>query len=286
MDAGPEQTDPTARVIRLRYAGHCRECGEGLERGQRAWWESNTKTVVCTRCRSEEPQAREDDPAPSLDLDRGIAGGSARQEYERRHRKREEGLERKWGKLAGVVKFLSDDPRSTTVWGQGSVGERILADYLSKTLGDRAVALHDRRVPGSRGNIDHIVVAATGVWVIDTKRWSGKVERRDVGGWFKVDQRLYVGGRERPKAVEGMAWQIDAVTKVLNSEGLDTPLRAALCFVEAEWGLFAKPFELKGVRVSGPKSLAVAISEEGPLEPGDVMDVARALANALPSKAS
>ena len=200
--------------------------------------------------------------------------------------KREQELERKWGRLAGVAKFLSDDPRSTTVWAQGSVGERILADHLSKTLGDRAVALHDRKVPGTRGNIDHIVVAPTGVWVIDTKRWSGRVERRDVGGWFKIDQRLYVRGRDRSKAIEGMAWQIEAVAGVLKVAGLELPLRAALCFVEAEWGFFAKPFELKGVRVSGPKSLAAAISDGSSLKPDEVLEVARILATALPSKAS
>ena len=144
-------------------------------------------------------------------------------EYERRHRKREAELERRWGRLAGVAKFLSEDPRSTKVWAQGSVGERILAEHLNKTLGDRAVALHDRKVPGSRRNIDHIVVAASGVWVIDTKRWGGKVERRDVGGWFKTDQRLYVGGRDRSKAVEGMAWQVESVAAALNGGGLDSP---------------------------------------------------------------
>lgn len=33
--------------------------------------------------------------------------------------------------------------------------------------------VHDRRIPGSRANIDHIAVAATGVWVIDTKNATG-----------------------------------------------------------------------------------------------------------------
>lgn len=214
----------------------------------------------------------------------GIAGGSAQETFERRHQKREAQIERRWGRLAGVVKFLSDDPHSTTAWAQGSAGERILAEHLSTALGDRAVLLHDRRVPGSGANIDHIAVAASGVWVIDTKRWSGLVELRDVGGWFKVDRRLYVGGRDRTKAVEGMAWQIEAVGRALADAAVEPSLHAALCFVDAEWRWFAKPFHLDGVRISGPKSLGVAIAEDGPLGPHEVLEVARSLASALPSK--
>jgi hypothetical protein len=40
------------------------------------------------------------------------------------------------------------------------------------------VVLHDRRIPGRRSNIDHLVIARSGVWVVDTKRYRGKVERR------------------------------------------------------------------------------------------------------------
>jgi hypothetical protein len=183
------------------------------------------------------------------------------------------------------VKFLSDDPQSITAWAKGSEGERVLADHLSRALGDRAVLLHDRRVPGTRGNIDHIAVAASGVWVIDTKNYKGLVELRDVGGWFRTDQRLYVGGRDRSKIVQGLGWQLRAVHSALPAEvGDPVPIHAALCFVKAEWKWFAKPFTFEGVRVSGPKSLALAIAEPGSLSTEDVVRVATELASALSSK--
>ncbi len=242
---------------------------------------------MCTQCGAAGPstctEADAEAEPPALDV--GVAGGSAQQKYEKLHQRRECELEARWGRLAGVAKFLSDDPRSITVWAQGSKGERILAEHMRQALGDRAVLLHDRRVPGDRRNIDHLVVAASGVWVIDTKRWSGLVELRDVGGWFHVDRRLYVKGRDRTEAVDAMAWQVEAVQAALAGIAIGVPLHGALCFVEAEWKWFAKPFELKGVRVSGPKSLAVAISEAGPLGLDGVMEVARTLAAALPSKA-
>jgi hypothetical protein len=200
------------------------------------------------------------------------------------HKRREEQIEKRWGRLAGVVKFLSDDPQSIRAWAQGSKGERILADHMTRALGDRAVILHDRRVKGGRRNIDHLVVASSGVWVIDTKNYKGLVELRDVGGWFRIDQRLYVNGRDRTDAVSGMGWQLEAVTTALATMEEQIPVRGALCFVDAEWRLFSEPFSLNGVRVSGPRSLATAIAEPGPLDVGDITRVVHRLAEALPSK--
>ncbi len=153
-------------------------------------------------------------------------------------------------------------------------------------MGDRAVLLHDRRVPGTRGNIDHLAVAPSGVWVIDTKHYTGKVEHRDVGGWFRTDMRLYVGGRDRTNLVEGMGWQIGAVRRTLATmpppADLVVPLHPALCFVDSEWPLFAKPFAHDGVRISGPRSLADAVAAAGPLSLEDVTRVATHLAHELP----
>ena len=40
----------------------------------------------------------------------------------------------------------------------------------------RSIAvLHDRRIPGSKANIDHIAITAAGIWVIDAKRYKGDV---------------------------------------------------------------------------------------------------------------
>ena len=61
--------------------------------------------------------------------------------------------------------------------------------------------------------------------------------------------------------------------------GLHPP---ALCFIEAEWKLFAKPFQQNGVWVTWAKKLAEMIAEPGPLTPDDVTHVADRLATALP----
>lgn len=85
-----------------------------IERGASALWDSSTKTVVCSGCGRAEPPTVTDTEAPAPDV--GVAGGSAQQKYERLHQRREHELDRRWGRLAGAAKFLSDDPRSTTAW--------------------------------------------------------------------------------------------------------------------------------------------------------------------------
>ena len=84
---------------------------------------------------------------------------------------------------------------STDVADTRSMSTKLHALHLQ--LHQRAVVLDDRKVPGTKVHIDHIVVAPSGVWVIDAKESDGRVERRDIGGWFKVDERLYVAGKDR-----------------------------------------------------------------------------------------
>ena len=179
-----------------------------------------------------------------------------------------------------MVKFLSDDPQSITSWKKGSEGEHQLAAALERRIGDRVVLLNDRRVPRTRANIDHLVIASSGVWVIDAKNYKGTVEQRDKGRWLKTDMRLYVGGRDRTTKAEGLGWQIETVRTAL--DGADVPITGVLCFTDAEFRFFAKPFKQSGVWVTWAKRLVEMIAEPGPLTPEDVSRIGDGLASALP----
>jgi hypothetical protein len=262
-----------------------------LSAGTKAWWSADSGSGICGGCHGDHPGGtdRSDPVEVAAGIvsppDRGVAaagvaGGSARQEYQRLHDRREERIDQKWGRLAGVVKFVSDDPQSTTAWAKGADGERRLAAHLVRALGDRAVLLNDRKVGGTRGNIDHLAIASSGVWVIDAKNYAGMVEHRHIGGWLRSDLRIYVGGRDRTTIADGMGWQLDAVRTAL--AGAAVPVHGAVCFIEAEWKLFAKPFQHDGVWVTWAMKLAEMIDEPGPLTPAVVTDIADRLASALP----
>jgi hypothetical protein len=57
-----------------------------------------------------------------------------------------------------------------------------------------------------------------------------------------------------------------------------------LCFTYAEWGWFAKPFDVKDVFVSGPNALAKKMEEVQRLSSDRVLEVAQSLAKAFPAK--
>ncbi len=59
-------------------------------------------------------------------------------------------------------------------------------------------------------------------------------------------------------------------------------VKAALCFVDAEWSLFAKPLTLDGVWVGWAKALGERLLAEGPLEGPHLITLARRVATALP----
>jgi hypothetical protein len=165
----------------------------------------------------------------------GTAGGSARAEYERRSRR-----------------SVGRAPQSTRAWAKGADGEQRVGASLETLTAGGAPVLHDRQIPGSRANIDHLVVAPSGVWVVDAKRYTGRVERRDRG------RRLFVNGCDRSKLVTAMSKQVEAVERALAGQAI--PIHPVLCFTGSEWPLLARPFTIGNVLVTWPTALVRTIS--------------------------
>jgi hypothetical protein len=306
-----------ARVMTLRRDGTCASCGLALAAGTRAQWDPDARTTACLAClgdgsvvadepaavdapASEAPLAdvapttrevapAEEAPATAAEkIDMGHAGASAQREYERRRDKREASVRERHPRLGGLILALSDDPQSTKAWAVGAEGEREVARMLDTLRSESVIVLNDRRVPRSKANIDHVVIASGGVFVIDAKRYTGRVEIRGSGSIFRPGPNLlYVGGRNKTTLVEAMAKQVEVVrTQVEDVAPVpgdsDVPLiRPALCFVDAEWSLFAKPMKLQGVHISGPKALARWIQEPGSLTTEQVLALGSRLAERL-----
>jgi hypothetical protein len=111
------------------------------------------------------------------------------------------------------------------------------------------------------------------------------VQRLDKGGWFSTDERLHVGRRDCSKLVVGMAKQVDAIKTLLGEPMMQefaVTVKAALCFVDAEWSLFGTPFALDGVWAGWPKALGARLLAEGALPPEQLRLLARRVAEALP----
>ncbi len=270
---------PDEKRMKLRYAGSCRVCGTPLPAREEAIYERTTKTVRCLAC----PPITDLSPPVEdtlSEIDVGTPGASARREYERRHAKREERIRTKHPKVGGLILALSDDPQSTTAWDTGALGEERLGRRLNELASDTLRPLHDRRIPGTRANIDHIVVASSGVYVIDAKKYKGRPSLKIEGGLLRPrTEKLLVGTRDCTKLVDGMHKQLDVVRPVI---GEDIPLIGVLCFVEADWPLIGGSFATRGVKAMWPKKLYPLLAGEGPLSPPTISATHQALAMALP----
>lgn len=299
-----EGDDPSeAKQMRLRYAGTCTVCATALPARTAAVYDRGTKTVRCLPC---QPSAQElatpggadvrhdlpasegvegpvHEPEPQLASPppAGTAGASARREFERRKARRDDRVRAAHPKIGGLILALSEDPQSTRAWNHGAIGEERLGARLDSLTSDGVAVLHDRRIPGTRANIDHIAVASNGVWVIDAKRYKGRPTLRVEGGILRPRvERLLVGRRDCTKLVDGVTNQVALVTDALADEGIDAPVKGALAFVDADWPLVGGSFTIRGTHVLWPKRLAKLLAQPGEVE--EVTAIHAALARRFP----
>lgn len=112
--------------------------------------------------------------------------------------------------------------RAAELWDQGTSGERATADVLAALPDGEWQTFHDLGWPGrSRANIDHVVVGPPGVFVIDSKNWTGTITVQD--GVLRQNRR----GREKAiaeaqEAARAVATLIPAVRP--------EDVHAVLCF--------------------------------------------------------
>ncbi|WP_292873812.1 nuclease-related domain-containing protein [Microbacterium sp.] len=264
MEIGPDD-----KQMSLRYAGTCRLCHEPLPAGRKAIYERRTRTVRCIECRPADAAPIEHGEPAAAQVESGVAGASARREHERRSAAREARIRADHPKLGGLILALSEDPQSTRAWERGATGEEMMAKRLTD-LPDSWRVLHDRRIPGSRANIDHIAVGPTGVWVIDAKRYKDKRPSLHVEGGIirpRVES-LLIAGRNHTKLADGVQGQVEKVSSALGNP--EIAVKGVLCFLDADWPLIGGSFAVNGVDVLWPKLLIKRMTEA----PAVAIDVA------------
>lgn len=291
---GPAAAAPASsrgiRALKLTRSAVC-PCGAALAIGDRGGWHQETRTMLCLSCAkswAQPPNA--DDALPDLPVDPGVPGGSAQREYDRRlarHRKKVRTAHPVLGRL--ILRF-SDEPTDITSWQTGANGERRLAKKLSG-LGDLALCLHDRRVPRTAANLDHVVIGRAGVFVIDAKLYADAaidVRRPDARNELTADQ-LRVSGRDGTKLIAAMSWQIAAVRTALDTvpEFRSVPVIPILCFIEGtfpKWVPAEGNVDIADVKVRGLYGASILVLADGPYDLVARSRIVRHLARELPAK--
>ena len=205
------------------------------------------------------------------DQSTGRAGASARREAERRRQSREQLTRERHPRIGGLLLALRDEPQSERSWAVGAAGEEAVALSLEARCAESVCLLHDRRIPNSRANIDHLAVAPTGVWVIDSKKYRGRVEvRRPLFG----DARLMIDRRDRSKLADGLARQVAAVAAAVDP---GVPVRGAFCLVDAELPLL-RTLTFRGYPLLSRRKLAKTLNGLGALPDAEVRALAALIA--------
>jgi hypothetical protein len=98
-------------------------------------------------------------------------------------------------------------------WRRGAAGERRTARLLSHLERHGWTVLHDLAVPGSRANLDHLVIGPGGVFVIDSKQYRGRLQLDPSG-------RLWHGRYPLAATLRAVSFEADRAAQVLADPGV------------------------------------------------------------------
>ena len=148
-------------------------------------------------------------------------------------------------------------------------------------------ALHGRRLANRRKRpigpaIDHLIVAPSGVWLVDAKTHYGPPEVRRTGGILTpLVEQLFINNRERTGLIETLAQQVSTVERMLAGHYPGLPVRGALCLLETELPWIEE--RIAGIPLVDVPGLRRLLTEPGDLDKQARIDVAAVLADHVAS---
>jgi hypothetical protein len=157
----------------------------------------------------------------------------------------------RWGLfLGGLVALVTGwglrfrPSPDAVAWQRGAVGERRTARLLDPLERHGWAVLHDLAVPGSRANIDHLVVGPGGVFVIDSKHYRGRLLLDPSG-------RLWHGRYPLAPTLRAVDYEADQAAQVLVDPDVVVVPIVAVHGAQVPWGKVV----MNGVPVVAAKRL-------------------------------
>jgi hypothetical protein len=157
--------------------------------------------------------------------------------------------------------------RGASVWRRQAALQRRTAGALQPLQQEGYLVLHDITLPGWPASLDHLVVGATGVWVIESRRGPLTPRRKGISPWRANGD---VAG-----LLHGLRSVAAAITDAL-AGGASIPVRSLLCVHGAIWHHGRRSVE--GTTLVTLRRVADVVRQGSPLPP---REVERATARAL-----
>jgi hypothetical protein len=114
-------------------------------------------------------------------------------------------------------------------WRRGAAGERRTARLLAPLERHGWAVLHDLAVPGSRANFDHLVIGPGGVFMIDSKRYRGRLQ-------FDPSGRLWHGRYPVAPTLQAVSSEADQAALVLTDPDVVLVPIMAVHGAQVPWG--------------------------------------------------
>jgi hypothetical protein len=152
-------------------------------------------------------------------------------------------------------------------WQRGAHGERHTARLLERLTRDGFVVFHDLAVPDSPANVDHLVIGPSGVFVIDSKQWTGSVHQG-------ADGLVWHNHYPLDRTLETVRWEAEAISRVLG-----TRAAALLCVHGAH--VQGGGVDGQGVAIVPAYLLRSALGQDRVLSDADVTVLATAAWSSL-----
>jgi hypothetical protein len=152
-------------------------------------------------------------------------------------------------------------------WQRGGQGERHTARLLDCLTRDGYVVFHDLAVPGSDANLDHLVIGRSGVFVIDSKQWTGEVRQG-------ADGLVWHNHYCLDRTLEIVRWEADTVGRLLS-----TRAAGLLCVHGAH--IQGGGLDTQGVAIVPAQLLRSALGDDPVLSDADVNLLAAAARSRL-----
>jgi hypothetical protein len=114
-------------------------------------------------------------------------------------------------------------------WRRGAAGERRTAQLLDPLERHGWAILHDLAVPGSRANLDHLVIGPGGVFVIDSKQYRGRLQ-------FDPSGQLWHGRYPLAPALGAVSFEADQAALVVTDPDVVVVPVMAVHGAQVPWG--------------------------------------------------
>lgn len=179
-------------------------------------------------------------------------------------------------RLAGLL-----PARSANGNGAGRTAPRPADDldarFDESLAGTKTVVLHHREIPGDPEEVSHVIIAPSGITLVDSSNYTSGRARVGHGG-------IHVGRRNRSDLIDRILDQVDGLYDLLaDTPYADVPIEAALAWRQVEGLPILHSFNAPRVLVCGVQKITREAARPGPLSTRRVNALGAFLENELPA---